>query len=253
MRQSAAVLCQDKESLATLQTSLDQLGMELKTCRSLKDAMESVMSGHSTTLIVDFDMAGAEDVARMAALLPTSQRPSLLGVSTHSWLGEGKAFQSGVSRILYKPFDEELVKDAIKIGTKAAKKSRRTSERHQLKTLVYLDLASGTVPAISIDIGEHGLAVQALDAVPVSSNVAFRCVLPGSHVQFCGHADVMWASDQGRAGLFFSKLTPVSRKHLNEWLRKRSHHSKDSMLHLFPPAHAHLAFAAVEEELAEAR
>jgi len=253
MRQSAAVLCQDKQSLATLQTSLDHLGIELKACRSLKDALESVMSGRSTTLIVDFDMAGAEDAVRMATLLPGSQRPSLLGVSTHSWLGEGKAFQSGVSRILYKPFDEDLVKDAIKIGTRAAKRSQRKSERHQLKTLVYLDLESGTVPAISIDIGEHGLAVQALDALPVVSNVAFRCVLPGSRIFFTGHADVMWASEQGRAGLFFSKLTPATRKHLNDWLSKRSHHRKDSMRHLLPPAHTHVAFAAMEEDLTEAR
>jgi len=253
MRQSAAVLCQDKESLATLQTSLDHLGMELKTCRSLKDALESVITGHSTILIVDFDMAGAEEAVRMATLLPGSQKPALLGVSTHSWLGEGRAFQSGVSRILYKPFDEDLVKDAIKTGTKAAKRNRRESERHQLKTLVYLDLANGTVPAISIDIGEHGLAVQALDPVPVIPNVAFRCVLPGSHVHFTGHADVMWASDQGRAGLFFSKLTPATRKHLNDWLSKRRYRSKEALRHLLPPADAHVAFAVMEEELAEAR
>ena len=253
MRHSAAVLCQDKQSLRTLQTSLDHLGMELKTCRSLRDAMESVMSGKSTTLIVDFDMAGAEEVVRMAALLPGSEKPALLGVSTHSWLGEGTAFQSGVSRILYKPFDEDLVRDAIKLGAKAAKKNRRQSERHQLKTLVYLELASGTVPAISIDIAEHGLAVHALDPVPVTSNIGFRCMLPGSHVQFSGHADVMWASDNGRAGLFFSKLTAGTRKHLNDWLRKRHHHGKDAVRQLLPPADGHVAFAPMEEELAEAR
>lgn len=227
--------------------------MQLKTCRSLQDALEAVMNGNSSTLIVDFDMAGAEEVIRMAALLPGSQRPALLAVSTHSWLGEGTAFQSGVRRILYKPFDEDLVRDAIKIGEKAARKNRRKSERHELKTLVYLELASGTVPAISIDMGGHGLAVQALDPVPVSSNVGFRCVLPGSHIQFSGHADVMWASDNGRAGLFFSKLTPGARKHLNEWLRRRHNRGKDAVRQLLPPVDAHVAFAATEEELAEAR
>jgi len=253
MRQSAAVLCHDKKSLETLQTCLDHLDMELKTCRSQRDALESVMSGHSSTLIVDFDMKGADEVIRIAALLPGSQKPALLGVSTHSWLGEGKAFQSGVSRILYKPFDEDVVKDAIAIGAKLAKKNRRQSERHQLKTLVYLELANGIVPAISIDIGAHGLAVQALHRVPVVSNISFRCVLPGKHVHFAGHADVMWASDQGRAGLFFSKLTPAARKHLNDWLRKRNSHSKDAVRQLLPPADARVAFAGMEEKLAGTR
>ena len=39
----------------------------------------------------------------------------------------------------------------------------------------------------------------------MSSNVEFRCVLPGTDITLHGHADVIWASDQGRAGLFFSK------------------------------------------------
>ena len=49
-----------------------------------------------------------------------------------------------------------------------------------MKTLVYLELESGTLSGISIDIGEHGLAVQATEPVPMSSNLAFRCVLPGT-------------------------------------------------------------------------
>ena len=95
-----------------------------------------------------------------------------------------------------------------------------------MKTLVYLELESGTLSGVSIDIGEHGLAMQATEPVPVSSNLAFRCVLPGTDVTLQGHADVIWASDQGRAGLFFSKLSPAARKHLKHWLHKRSAHSK---------------------------
>ena len=109
---------------------------------------------------------------------------------------------------------------------KTRKANRRKSERYEVKTLVYLDLETGTLPGVSIDIGEHGLAVQATEPVPMGSNLAFRCVLPGTKVTLHGHADVMWASDQGRAGLFFSKLSPAARKHLKQWLHKRSAHSK---------------------------
>ena len=84
----------------------------------------------------------------------------------------------------------------------------------------------------------------------MSSNLAFRCVLPGTNVTLHGHADVMWASDQGRAGLFFSKLSPAARKHLKQWLHKRSAHSKQKDKHdvrdLLPPEDAHVEFAASE-------
>jgi hypothetical protein len=60
----------------------------------------------------------------------------------------------------------------------------------------------------------------------------------------------MWASDQGRAGLFFSKLTSAARKHLKRWLSKRSAHSKEkdkSSVHdLMPPEDAHVSFSLSE-------
>jgi len=117
-----------------------------------------------------------------------------------------------------------------------------------MKTLVYLEFEGSTVPAISIDIGEHGLAVQATEPVPMTSNLHFRCRLPGTEITVQGHADVIWASDQGRAGLFFSKLAPAARKHLKHWLHKRGAHGKDKEAgrDLLPPVDAHVSYAAAE-------
>jgi hypothetical protein len=51
--------------------------------------------------------------------------------------------------------------------------------------------------------------------------------LPGTDHDLHGHADVIWASDQGRAGLFFSRLTPAARKLLKHWLGKRGANRKE--------------------------
>ena len=248
MRHSAAVLCQDKTSLQALQSTLEHLGIELVTCPSQQKALELVMTGRCSTLIVDFDLAGAEEVIRMAALLPPAQKPALLAVASRAWPGTGQAFQSGASRILYRPLDTEQIKDALQTGKKAAKKPKRKSARYEMKTLVYLEIEGSTLPAVSIDIGEHGLAVQATEPVPMSSNVAFRCTLPGTDITLQGHADVIWASDQGRAGLFFSKLAPAARKHLKQWLHKRAahHKEKDAVHDLLPPVDANVSYAASE-------
>lgn len=235
-----------------MQATLEQLEVELVSCPSGQEALELVMTGRCSTLIVDFDLPGADEVIRMAALLPANQKPALLAVASRAWPGTGQAFQSGASRILYRPLEAEQVKDALKADRRSKKSNRRKSGRYEVKTLVYLDLESGTLPGVSIDIGEHGLAVQASEPVPMNSNVAFRCVLPGTDVTVHGHADVIWASDQGRAGLFFTKLSPAARKHLKRWLNKRSAHSKDkhkddhSVRDLMPPADAHVSFAASE-------
>ena len=245
MHQSAAVLCHDKTSLRALEANLENLGIDLVTCPSKREALERVMAGLCSILIVDFDLPGAEEVISMAALLPPAQKPALLAVASRAWPGTGQAFQSGASRILYRPLDPEQIKDALKATRKPANPQRRKSARYEMKTLVYLELDGSTLPAVSIDIGEHGLALQATEPVPMSSNLHFRCTLPGTDVTLQGHADVIWASDQGRAGLFFSKLAPAARKHLKQWLHKRSAH-KDHARDLLPPVDAHVEFAASE-------
>ena len=248
MPKSAAVLCQDERSLQTLSETLNQLDIELRICRSNEQALELVLAGECSTLIVDFDLPGAEEAIRMASLLPPEQKPALLAVASRVWPGTGQAFQSGASRILYRPLQKDLVRDALKVTQKSGA-NRRKSARYEVKTLVYLELEHGTIVGVSIDIGEHGLAVQASEAVPVKSNIAFRCVLPGTHVTFNGHADVIWASDQGRAGLFFSKVAPAARKHLKQWLAKRGGQNKHAVRDLMPPADAHVAFAPIEDEV----
>ena len=252
MRHSAAVLCQDKRSLQTLQSTLHELGIDQVCCLSGQEALELVMAGRCSTLIVDFDLPGAEEIIRMAALLPPGQKPSLLAVASRAWPGTGQAFQSGASRILYRPLDAEQLKEALKTERKNRNTNQRKSTRYEIKTLVYLQLESGTISGVSIDIGEHGLAVQATQPVPVISDLAFRCMLPGTDFTLQGHADVVWASDQGRAGLFFSKLTPAARKQLKRWLTKRSADSKNrdknkhTVRDLLPPEDAHVSFSVSE-------
>jgi len=247
MRQSAAVLCHDHRSLETLGNALEELGMGLMNCHSRRQALESVMNGQCSTLIVDFDLPGAEEVIPMAALLPEPQKPALLAVASRAWPGTGQVFQSGASRILYKPLDTELARESLKAARKSIK-NRRRSTRYEVKTLVYLELESGTLSGVSIDIGEHGLALQAIEPVPMSSNLPFRCLLPGTRITLHGQADVTWASDQGRAGLFFSKLAPAARKRLKSWLTKRGK-DKATVRHLLPPSGDQVSFACGDDGL----
>jgi CheY-like chemotaxis protein len=252
MRQSAAVCCHDKRSLQTLGDTLDELDLELVKCPSGQHALELIMSGECSTLIVDFDLPGAQEVVRMAGLLPPGQKPGLLAVASRAWPGTGQAFQSGASRILYRPLDTEELKDALQADQKARKSNRRKFTRYEVKTLVHLELESGTLSGISIDIGQHGLAMQAAEPVPMTSDLAFHCVLPGTDITLHGQADVMWAGDRGRAGLFFSKLAPAARKHLKHWLSKRNAHSKSrdkdksAVRDLMPSEDAHVSFATPE-------
>ena len=73
-----------------------------------------------------------------------------------------------------------------------------------------------------LDINQHGLALQAPEPLPPVQQVPLRFVLPGTDNMVEGTGEVIWADDGGRAGMLFSRLTPVSRKYLKEWFGKRT-------------------------------
>jgi hypothetical protein len=117
-----------------------------------------------------------------------------------------------------------------------AKNDRRANSRTSMTALVYLELETGTLPAIGLDLSEQGLAVQAAEPIPARAQMRFRCLLPGTTHSLRGEAEVIWADDHGRAGMFFSHLPPSSKKLLKHWLAGHSANSANAVRVLLPPA-----------------
>jgi ActR/RegA family two-component response regulator len=220
MHRSAAVLCQDASSLQTLKTVLAQMEIDPVACHSQQDAMEQILNKQCAALVVDFDLPGAAEVAKLAALLEPLQRPAVMAL-TAVWPGSGQAFQSGANRILYKPLEPSQVRDAFETASKAARRDNRNVTRYKITSVVWLEFETGTLPAVAVNLSEHGMAIRTTEPLRLQSNVSFRCTLPGSD-QLHGHADIIWSDAEGRAGMFFSRLSLSAQKHLKDWMRRRA-------------------------------
>ncbi len=259
MSRFAAVFCHDAPSLRILTASLNEAGIDHVICRSQQQALELALSGHCSLLLADFVLPGAGEVAKVTSLLPPAQKPVVLAIAGE-YPGTGEAFQSGANRILYRPIASAQMRDVLqeilasgrkpfrhpagkrsraklsfaKLGL--AKNDRRANSRTSITALVYLELETGTLPAIGVDLSEQGLAVQAAEPIPARARMRFRCLLPGTTHSLRGQAEVIWADDRGRAGMFFSHLPPSSRKLLKHWLARRSANSANAVRVLLPPA-----------------
>jgi hypothetical protein len=234
MKMNALVMSRDHPSLRVLAAILDVLEIEHQPCLSSADAVELLVHGHHSALVLDFDMPGAGQVARMARTLSPQRRPVVFGMVS-AFTPVGGAFQSGVNFVLYKPLVCEQVMRSLRAGQGFMKPNPRRSPRHPLEALVYLQFGVAALPAIVLDLSEQGLALQAPEPLPPVQNVPLRFVLPGTSHLIEATGEVIWADDDGRAGVFFSGLTPVSRSHLRNWLAKRGAKAKDAVRVLLPP------------------
>ena len=234
MKLHALLMCRNQASLRVLGPALEQLEFEGQTCASAAEAMECLLHGHFSALVLDFDLPGAAQVARMARVASPQNKPvvfAMIGVLTPV----GGAFEAGVNLVLYKPLELDQITRSLKAARGFMHRDRRRSPRHPLEALVYLQCGVAGLPALLLDLSEQGMALQAAEPLPPVQQVPLRFVLPGTTHTVEATGEVIWSDDGGRAGMFFSQITPASRKHLREWLTRRHAKSKDAVRMLLRP------------------
>jgi len=220
MALNALLMCHDQRSLQVLAAALDELEIEQEICRSAHQAMERLVQGYYSALVLDFDIPGAAQLAKLARMAPPRRRPvvfGMIGATTEI----ADAFQVGANFVTYKPLHWDQLMRSLRAGHGFMKSDQRGSKRHPLSTIVYMRLGDGVLPSMMLDLNHDGLAVQASEPLPALPEIPLRFVLPGSGHLVEGTGEVVWADDSGRAGIFFAKLTAASRKHLKQWLAKR--------------------------------
>src|SRR5690242_12237520 len=108
MRLNALLMSQDRSSLRVLTAMLDALQFDHQVCSSSAEAVELLVQGHWSALVLDFDAPGASQVAAMARMASPQRRPVVFAMVS-AFTPVGGAFQSRVNFVLYKPLDFEQV------------------------------------------------------------------------------------------------------------------------------------------------
>ncbi|MGC2193814.1 MAG: PilZ domain-containing protein [Terriglobales bacterium] len=220
MKLNALLMCREQESLQLLVGALEELAIDEEVCVSEPEAMELLALGYYSALVVDFDLPGAAQLVRMARLAPAQRRPVVFAM-INALTDVGSTFQAGANFVLYKPLVPNQMLRSLRAGRAFMQPDRRRSARQKTEALVYLRFGDVCpVPALVLEVSEDGLSVQASEPLP-AAELPLRFILPGTAHMIEGSGEVTWADDTGRAGIFFSELTPTARRQLKAWLSKR--------------------------------
>jgi hypothetical protein len=234
MKLNSLLISQDAASLSCLTTALAKLDIGAEVCPSCARAMGPLMKSQYSAVVLDFDQPGAAQVAQMIRLARSERPPLVMALVTQLGPVSG-AFQAGIKFVLYKPLKTRDVAQSLWDAKQFMRRDRRRSPRDNVKALVHLQLAGATVPALLRDLSEQGLALQAPEPLSQAQSVPLRFVLPGTAQTVHAIGEVIWADETGRAGLFFSRLTPSSQKCLRNWFASRHAKRKDAVRVLLPP------------------
>ena len=234
MKLNVLLMCHHQPSLRILATAFNGVGTDPEVCLSAQDTMERLVNGHYSALVLDFDVPGAAQVARMVRIVSPQRRPvifTMIGATTPV----GGAFQAGANFVLYKPLDPEQVTRSLRAARGFLMSDRRRSPRHEVQALVHLKFDVGELPALMLDVSEQGLSLQAPEPLPRAQDVQLRFILPGTKRTVEAIGQIIWSNSDGRAGMFFSSIAPASKQYLRDWLHKHGAKKKDAVRVLMEP------------------
>jgi hypothetical protein len=234
MNLNALVMSRSHSSIRVLVAAFAELGIEYRISPSASETIETLATDYHSALIVDFDLPHAVQVAKVARAASAKRRPVLFGM-IGSTTPIGGVFQAGANFVLYKPLDPLQVLHSLRAAQGFMREDRRRSSRQKSETLAYLQLRTGTTPALVLDVTEQGLSVQAAEPMVPLRNVRLRFLLPGTTCVLNATADFIWADEQGRAGLFFSDMASACRRDLQAWLKKRGVRKSEAVRSLLEP------------------
>jgi CheY-like chemotaxis protein len=221
MKLKALLMCRSQQSVLLLGRALDELGITQERCESAQEAIELLAKGSYSALVLDFDLPGGIQVAKLARLAPVHSRPvvfAMIGASTDI----ASTYQAGANFVLYKPLALDQIARSLRAARGFMGEDRRRSTRRKVETVVYLLFGkSMAIPALMLDLNENGLSVQAADPLPASGHVPVHFLLPGSHSAIQATAEVIWADDSGRAGMFFSQVSTAAQRRIRNWRSRR--------------------------------
>lgn len=223
-------MSRSRQSLRVVARALEQTEVGHDSCLSAQEALESLARGQYSALALDFDLPGAAQVARLARLAPPLGRPvvfAIVGAATDM----AGAYQAGANFLLYKPLDPDQVMRCVRAARGFLRADRRCSTRHAVQTVVYLLFGKNlALPTLMLDLNEQGFSIQAAQPLPDIRQVPVHFLLPGSTHPIAGTAEVIWADDSGRAGMFFSQMASPTQRYLKNWLNRRKDKDKESTL-----------------------
>jgi CheY-like chemotaxis protein len=205
-----------------LQYALEDLGIAVEVYSSAPWAGEDASEHRFDAIIVDFDVAGADQFLRSIRSSPGSGHSLTFAVVSRD-TGLPAAFAMGANLALQKPISLENARSSLRAAYGLIMQERRRYFRYPVETLVMLKPDEHTtVVATSINVSEGGMALKCDCELNVQSLLKLTFSLPGGRDRIEASAVVMWKDPLGRAGIRFEKLSLAAREILADWLEAQA-------------------------------
>jgi c-di-GMP-binding flagellar brake protein YcgR len=224
MSLQALVFCADEKVARVLRRVLGELEIGVEQCSDAETAIHKLTRKRFEAVIVDCaDQRTSSRVLRSARTAPCNKRAVAVAIVSGPTT-QGSGFDLGAHFVLYQPLSAERAKTSFRTVRALMKRERRRNARIAIETPVTLKMndGAGYLRAVTTDLGEGGMAIQAALRPKNRGPAHVQFILPGTEHAIECTAEVAWENASRQLGLRFQHLAPEMRERLQAWLQSRS-------------------------------
>ena len=184
MATQALLLCRDPNVVGVLRPMLDELGLGPEVCSVPDSAVGLLQNRKYNPVIVDCEQMDSDGELLRCLRESAANRDSIaLGIISDG-AEVSDAFALGANLVIRKPVDTEEAGRILRTARSLVKRMRRRFLCHVLHTLAYARVDGLRDAPMLLDVGEGGVALQALDALEERRAYSLRFSLPGDPEEY---------------------------------------------------------------------
>lgn len=222
MALQALLLSVDPHAQETLHNVLDRANIDLSLCSSAEEAITILNRDKLDAFLVDCDdIEGAPAVLQQ--LRQTKINKSAISFAlVHGKTSVEEAFQLGANFVLDKPVSAERAARGVRAMHGLVMQERRRFHRHLLRATGVILVDEGTeLPVTITTISRGGVSIECSRRLDLGGAASLRIFLPGAMRSVQAKGEIVWATEEGRAGIRFQVLAAEDLQQLQVWLEER--------------------------------
>jgi DNA-binding response OmpR family regulator len=216
---SALILSCDSQEVSVFECILGSLRIGVEVERDPALAWIRLNKSKVDAVIVDCDLAGAEEFLRKLQMGAEQESSPVLILSTTK---EQNRFDSlGAEFVARKPISVERAVQMLSAARNLILKARLQYHRHALDTPVSITRTEDHIDACLLNLSQSGMRVHLQPPQALQGDVDIHFLLPGTEVSLDAKGRVAWADTRGNAGIRLVAMSEPDRRDLRLWVERK--------------------------------
>jgi CheY-like chemotaxis protein len=223
MALQALLLSKDPEVHRTIRRVLDAANIDLDVSDNADQARHILLHRKYDALMVDCDDMPNGPLVLREMRQGKSNKSCIAFALVNGKTTIQLAFEMGANFVLDKPISLERATRSVRAAQGLIMRERRRYHRHLIKATGAILVDQGAeLPLHITNISHGGISVECSRKLDEGGAARVRLQLPGNKKALDIKGEIVWSTDEGRAGIRFQILSAEAKQDLDTWLEKRA-------------------------------